>query len=160
MLGRAQLGGPRCREAGGAQERFVSGPQSAVVLPLLTWHQLFSHFSHSCVHVVGVTCRILNPLHSPLLPSFPHRHSCLSQRVLTAQHRLQGAVHFPSKWVNDGVCGVNELPHDGGQGAGSGGRRHCGVGEILTATPHLPSDSCDGTDEYNSDRPENTCKCS
>ena len=33
------------------------------------------------------------------------------------------------------------------------------MGEILTAPPRLPSDCCDGTDEYNSGIVcENTCK--
>lgn len=41
-------------------------------------------------------------------------------------------------------------PHDGGQGAGRREGGIAGWGEILIATPHLPSDCCDGTDEYNS----------
>lgn len=91
----AQLGGPRCREAGVSPGATVFRAPEAVVLPLLTWHQLFSHFSHSCVHVVGVTCRILNPLHKPSFLLSPQAQLPVPTAGLPLhQHRLQGAVHL------------------------------------------------------------------
>lgn len=54
---------------------------------------------------------------------------------------------------------MNELAPGWGTGCWAEGRRHCGVGGVLTAPPRLPSDCCDGTDEYNSGIVcENTCK--
>ena len=54
---------------------------------------------------------------------------------------------------------MNELAPGWGTGCWAEGRRHCGVGGVLTVPPRLPSDCCDGTDEYNSGIVcENTCK--
>lgn len=95
VLGRAQLGGPRCREAGVSPGAICfrapecSGPSSpylaSVILTFLT-------LLCACG---GRDLPDPEPTPQTLLPSFPHRHSCLSQRQLPLhQHRLQGAVHL------------------------------------------------------------------